>query len=286
MRVEPRLTGAIQPGDMDEQRLGRSIRALRHRLGWRQSDLAIKCGLSQSAVSRLERGHLAGSTFDAVERAVAALGAELDVRIRWRGEELDRLLDAVHAAMVDRLIETLKPMGWQCVAEVTFMVAGERGSVDLLAWHEPSRRLLIVEAKSVVPDMQQMLSAFDRKARLGPTIAARRGWPVSGVARAIVLAGTTANRRRVEAFSATLRSALPNDGRTMRRWLADPIGPCPAALWFLSDSRVLTTIRRRRIRLKRNSGSRGRGSGTSSVVGPARARGRAPEAAGEKRPNG
>jgi transcriptional regulator with XRE-family HTH domain len=280
------MSEPVQVGRVDEQRLGRSIKALRHRLGWRQSDLALKCGLSQSAVSRLERGQLAGATIDAVDRVVAGLGAELDVRIRWRGEELDRLLDAVHAAMVDRLIEILTPLGWQCAPEVTFMVAGERGSVDLMAWHEPSRRLLIVETKSVVPDMQQMLSAFDRKARLGSTIAARRGWPVSGVARAIVLAGTTANRRRVEAFSATLRSALPDDGRTMKLWLADPAGRCPAALWFLSDSRVLTTIRRRRVRLKRNVGSGGRVVGNSSAAGPAGPRRPEPKPAGEKLSHG
>lgn len=179
---------------------------------------------------------------------VAELGAELDVRVRWRGEELDRLLDAAHAAMVERLIEMLVSLGWQCAAEVTFLIGGERGLVDVLAWHERSGRLLVVETKSVVPDLQQMPSAFDRKVRLGPTIAARRGWQVSGVAKALVLAGTATNRRRAERFSATLRTVLPSDGRTMRRWLSDPVGPCPAALWFLSDSRVMTTIRRRRVR--------------------------------------
>jgi transcriptional regulator with XRE-family HTH domain len=240
---------------------------LRHRLGWRQSDLAVKCGLSQSAVSRIERGCLASATVDAVERVVTALGAELDVRIRWRGEELDRLLDAVHAAMVERLIEILDPLGWQCAAEVTFMVHGERGSVDLLAWHRQTGRLLVAETKSVVPDMQQMLGAFDRKVRLGPSIAAQRGWRVTGVARALVLAGTATNRRRADRFEATLRSALPADARAMRRWLADPVGPCPAALWFLSDDRVMTTIRRRRVRPKQAPGATTREPRIPSVAG-------------------
>ena len=206
--------------------------------------------MSQSAVSRLERGCLSGGNLDALEGAVLALGAELDVRIRWRGEELDRLLDAVHAAMVERLIEILSPLGWHCEAEVTFMIRGERGSVDVLAWHRQTGRLLVAETKSVVPDMQQMLGAFDRKVRLGPAIAGQRGWQVTGVARALVLAGTATNRRRADRFEATLRSTLPTDARAMRRWLADPVGPCPAALWFLSDSRVMTTIRRRRVRTR------------------------------------
>jgi hypothetical protein len=62
-----------------------------------------------------------------------------------------------------------------------------------------------------------MLGAFDRKVRLAPTIASRRGWRSTGVARAIVLAGTPTNRRRAEQFAVTLRSVLPSDGATMRR---------------------------------------------------------------------
>jgi transcriptional regulator with XRE-family HTH domain len=261
---------------VNEQRLGRSIRALRQRLGWRQSDLAARCGVSQSAVSRLERGLLAGTTVDGLERVVSGLGAELEVRIRWRGEELDRLLDAVHAAMVERLIEILVPLGWQCAAEVTFMVAGERGSVDVLAWHEPSGRLLLIETKSVVPDIQQMLGSFDRKVRLAPTIAAQRGWHGSGVARAIVMVDTATNRRRAGRFAATLRSTLPDDGPTIRRWLANPAGRSPAALWFLSDSRLMTTIRRRRVRPTRKPGAGPHKNGDPSVamnpVGPSPAR--------------
>jgi hypothetical protein len=202
----------------------------------------------------VERGLFVGTSIGAVERVVVGLGAELDVRVRWHGEELDRLLDAAHAAMVERLIEILVPLGWQCAAEVTFVIGGGRGSVDVLAWHERSGRLLVVETKSVVPDLQQMLGAFDRKVRLAPTIAARRGWRSTGVAKAIALAGTPTNRRRAEQFAATLRSVLPSDGATMRRWLADPVGPSPAAVWFLSDGHVMTTIRRRRVRPGGKSG--------------------------------
>jgi hypothetical protein len=221
--------------------------------------------VSQTAVSRLERGRLGETALRTVEHIVAGLGAELDFRVRWRGEELDRLLDATHAAMVERLVEILVPLGWRCAAEATFLIGGERGSIDVLAWHERSGRLLVVETKSVVPDLQQMLSAFDRKVRLAPTIAARRGWHTNGVARAIVLAGTATNRRRAERFAATLRTVLPSDTATMLRWLADPVSPCPAALWFLSDSRVMTTIRRRRVRPARKPDGRPDAAGGLSV---------------------
>jgi transcriptional regulator with XRE-family HTH domain len=257
---------------MDRQRFGRSVRALRQRLGWRQADLAARCGLSQPTISRVERGVVVGTPLGAVERIVLELGGELDVRVRWRGEELDRLMDAMHASIVERLVEILTPLGWECAVEVTFWIRRERGSVDVLAWHPPTGRLLVVETKSVVPDLQTMLSSLDRKVRLGPAIAAQRGWRVTGVARTIVLAGTAANRARAERFGATLRAVLPQDGRSMRRWLANPVGPCPAALWFVTDMQVVTAIKRRRVRAKRTSGSQVSAHARSSVeTAPVRA---------------
>src|SRR5881396_4090007 len=82
---------------MDRLRLGRSPRALRIRLGWRQADVAIAAGASRAFVSKVERGLIMHSDLDRLERICQALGADLDVRIRWRGEALDRLLDEAHA---------------------------------------------------------------------------------------------------------------------------------------------------------------------------------------------
>ena len=140
--------------------------------------------MSQATVSRLERGCLGKMALRTVERAVICLGADLDVRVRWRGEELDRLLDATHAAMVERLIGILVAtrLGVRRGGDVPDR--RERGSVDLLAWHERTGRLLVVETKSVVPDMQQMLSAFDRRSgsrrRSRPGVA---GTPVASQRR-------------------------------------------------------------------------------------------------------
>ena len=53
---------------MDDRRLGLVIRALRRRHGWRQQDLATYSGLSQSAISRVEAGHIdADQILDPVE---------------------------------------------------------------------------------------------------------------------------------------------------------------------------------------------------------------------------
>jgi hypothetical protein len=213
----------------------------------------------------VERGDLDGISFGSVEKVVAALGGELDMRIRWRGEELDRLLDATHAAMGETLVRMLTDLGWECATEVSFWIRGEKGVVDVLAWHPATGRLLVVEDKSVVPDLQSMLSSLHRKVRLSREIAAQRGWRVTGTGSALVLAATAANRARAEKFAATLKTALPQDARQLRKWLTDPAGLSPAALWFLSDIRVMTAIKRRRVRKARDVASRVGSTGSVSM---------------------
>jgi len=123
---------------MDAVRIGRSIRAIRLRLGWRQSDLGVAADVSRSFVSKIERGLLRHTELDRLERICEALGADLDMRVRWRGEGLDRLLDEAHASLVDRMVRELREAGWEAALEVTFNEYGDRGSVDIVGWHPSS----------------------------------------------------------------------------------------------------------------------------------------------------
>jgi hypothetical protein len=65
------------------------------------------------------------------KRFAARSARILDVRVRWRGEGLDRLLDEGHATVVDRLVALLESLGWQTWLEVTFNDYGDRGSIDV-----------------------------------------------------------------------------------------------------------------------------------------------------------
>ena len=60
--------------------------------------------MSRSLVASVDRGQLDGLTIGSLVRAAAALGADVDVRLRYRGEHLDRLLDEDHAATVEALV--------------------------------------------------------------------------------------------------------------------------------------------------------------------------------------
>jgi ribosome-binding protein aMBF1 (putative translation factor) len=65
--------------------LGRSVRELRERRGWSQTQLANASGMTQSAVARFEAGGTV-PTLAVLERLAAALDVSLRVGFEPRGE--------------------------------------------------------------------------------------------------------------------------------------------------------------------------------------------------------
>jgi transcriptional regulator with XRE-family HTH domain len=221
---------------MDAVRLGLIYRALRRRKGWTQETLAGEARVSRGAVQRIERGEADAFTGDHLRRIAVALGARFEQRLLWQGEALDRLLDEGHARLVERVIRWLHAEGWEVVPEATFAVGSERGSIDILAWHAETRTLLVIEVKTVVPDMQGLLAGVDRKARVAPSIARSRGWRATAVGRLVVLPDDRTSRRRVAQHAATLEAALPARTREVKRWVRHPSGAI-AGIAFLPDDR-------------------------------------------------
>jgi transcriptional regulator with XRE-family HTH domain len=207
---------------MDDGRIGRAIRALRHRRGWRQVDLAQRAGISQSAVSDIERGRIDRYTLRHIRRLLVELDAACDVTVLWGGRgQLDRLLDQDHARLTEAWASLHARLGWQVWAEASFSVYGERGRIDLLAYHARTGTLEVVECKTIVADIQDLLGRLDAKVRLAPTIAAGRGWRVRRVVPSLVIAdGRTAHRRTAE--HRQLFSRFDLRGRAARAFVRDP----------------------------------------------------------------
>ena len=243
---------------MDPLRFGRQYRALRVHQGRRQQDVSDDSGLSRSLIAAIDRGQVEGVTVGALVRAARALDADIDLRLWWRGGALDRLADAAHAAIVEAIVALLRRRGWFVEVEVSFSIWGERGSVDVLAFHPGRGALLVVEVKSAITDSQATIHGLDRKARLAPVIAGERPWPVRHVSRLLVVGATDRSRRRVAGLGTTYETAFPARGAAVRRWLADPVAALPAGLLFVSygshDGTTRNPVGRERVRRPRKAG--------------------------------
>jgi len=221
-----------------DRRNGRIIRALRQRAGLRQRDLAAAANVSQSLVSLLERGHLESISIRTFRKVADALNAEISVRVYTRGGDVDRLLDERHAGVAVRAAHRLTRWGWEVRSEVSYSEWGERGSIDLLAWHAPTTSLLVVEVKSSLVSVEATLRKLDEKTRLAAEVARKTfGWEPSSVSRVLILPANGADRRLVDAHRVLFQSSVPANGNTMRVWARSPTGDAVAGLWFLAPAR-------------------------------------------------
>ena len=88
--------------------------------------------------------------------------------------------------------------------------------------------MLVVELKTEIVDVQELIGKVDQKRRLVPRIAQERGWRPRSVAVWVLVADSRTNRRRLAAHRSVLRPAFPNDGRGMACWLRNPVSPLAA----------------------------------------------------------
>jgi transcriptional regulator with XRE-family HTH domain len=231
---------------MDAVRFGGDVRLLRKRRRWTQQRLASEAKVGRWVVVEIEAGRSQRISVDRLIGIVAALGGYLSVRIQYQGEGLDRLRDRRHAALVDRMVARLRGDGWEVGTEVSFSVFGERGSIDILAFDPSTGTLLVIEIKTVVPDIGGMLQTLDRKVRLARGLAEERGWHVTTVARLLVLPEASTARRRVEDHDATFRNAFPARNVEVNRWLRAPSGPLSGLIFLSSAHRADTGQGKRR----------------------------------------
>ena len=228
---------------MDDLQFGARFRAVRMRRGWRQRDVAARAGLSDATVSRLERGRLDLLTVHAIRAIANALEIRVGLSSWWRGADLDRLVNARHATLAEAVIRELAAIGgWLVRPEVSFAIRAERGVIDILAWHAASRTVLVIELKTALVDIGELLGTLSRKSRLALAVARDLGWDAVHVGTCLIVADSSTNRRHAAEFGATLRSALPDDSRAAGRWLRAPVGPLRAVMFF-SDRRLMSSGR-------------------------------------------
>jgi transcriptional regulator with XRE-family HTH domain len=238
---------------MNDAQLGALFRAVRIHLRLRQEDVAAKARVSVSTVSRIERGHMDTVPVRLVRAVAAALEIRLDSVPTWKGGDLERLTNARHTALHERLAGRLaSAAGWVSAAEVSYSIWGERGVIDRLAYHGGRRVLGVFEIKPDLGDPAGLIAQLDRYRRLSPEIARERGWDADRVSCWAIVADTDTNRRRLRAYSDLLRGALPGDSPAFRLWLTDPSAPIHGLVFLAyphpqTGTRQLSTVKRVRV---------------------------------------
>lgn len=226
---------------MEDAKLGAGVRAVRLRRGWTQADVAARAGVHRNVISAIEAGRLDRVSFGVFRLVCRVLGVWTDLVARWRGIELSRSANPGHDALQSSLLRYVGGVpGWSARPEVSFSIFGERGVIDIVAWHAASRTMLIIELKTLFIDPAELVRTMDRRRRLGPTIARDHGWAPHVMATWVVLTDTRTNRRHARAAADLLAPLWRADGRRMRAWMRRPSGTIAALSFWPEPAAVLS----------------------------------------------
>jgi transcriptional regulator with XRE-family HTH domain len=214
---------------VDDQRIGASLRALRLRRRLRQADLSAAANVPRHVAILIEAGRLERVRFGDIRQYARALDARFDGSVRWQGADLDRMINRGHARLHEAAATWLKKVGgWLVIPEVSFAYAGDRGVIDIVAWHAASQSLLVIELKTRIVDINDLMATMDIRGRVARRVAADRGWSPAAIGLWVVLAPARTNARALAEHATVLRAKFPGDGRSMRGWLHEPSGDISA----------------------------------------------------------
>ena len=212
---------------MEHRTVVRVLKVLRLRKGWSQRDLGARLGISQSELSRWERAALEEPSVPKLERWAALVGAHLSIELQVAGER--PLHDQRQASIQAKLAATLRAAGWIVDVEVSFNDYGDRGRIDVLAFHPGHGILLVIEVKTRLDDAQDLLGRLDIKRRVAPSLAKERGWPTTVTVPLIAIQDGRTARRRLSDHSA-LFARYPLRARAATAWLSNPAVPAPTGI--------------------------------------------------------
>lgn len=219
------MSGARHHRPVSDQQVGATFRAVRIRGRKRQEDVAVSAGVARWRVSAIERGRLDGISIGQLRAIASQLEIRVEIVASWRGGDGARIVNERHSRMHELVAARLAAEpGWAFATEVTFSEWGERGTIDILAWHGATGTLLVIELKTELPDPAGLVAQVDRYRRLALQVGRARGWEALTVASWVLVAESDFNRDQLARHWLMLRNAFPLDGRFLRRWLRDPSG--------------------------------------------------------------
>jgi transcriptional regulator with XRE-family HTH domain len=214
--------------------VARAIREARLLVGWTQRELAARAQVSQATVCRAESGAAASLDMVVVGRLLSALALRSQIEIDdFRLGDRRRQQDGVHAVINGYSAKRHERCGWHTATEVLIGAETPRGWIDLLAFREADRALLVQETKADIPDMgglQRSLAFYERSA---VAVARGLGWDARSVTVLVAALDTEAVARRLVDSRDLVVRVFPAPVRSTAAWLADPGMPRPRG-WTLA----------------------------------------------------
>jgi hypothetical protein len=185
-------------------------------------------------VCRVESGAAASLDMVVVGRLFTALGLRSRLEIDdFRLDDRRRQRDGLHALVNGTSARRHGRDGWRTALEVMIGSDVPYGWIDLLAFREADRALLVQETKTDLPDMgglQRSVAFYERSAR---AVARGLGWDARSITVLVVVLDTGAVARRLADNRDLVARAFPAPVRSTLAWLADPACPAPQG-WTLA----------------------------------------------------
>lgn len=230
-----RLQGRRRSADL-ASRLGVGLREARQAAALRQADVSSAAGVSQSWVSRMERGAGHTASIETWAAVAAASGAQLVCFL----EELPgatRPRDYQHLKRQQLVASVAAKGGWRATAERPVDPSWHRArSIDVLLERRTHHEIAVVEVVDWFDDVGAAWRGLDAKVATvtrGRASVELAGGPRTSCAGLLVIRGTRRNRLLVREFYVLFRTHFPARSRAWLEALQEPKRPMPAQPGFL-----------------------------------------------------
>ena len=246
-RIRTRLSRDAERANREQLvRIGTDVRDARLRRRLTQAQLGARVGLSQSAISRAERGWGGGLTVDAWQRIALAL--EITLRLALPRDPIAETADAGHLGMQELVLRLGRGAGYRGLVELPTRPSEPWRSIDVALVDDTRHRMAIAECWNTIGDIGAAARGSARKLAEAVAIAAARwGEGAHRVGLVWVVRATARNRALVARYPEVFAARFPGSSAACVRALvagADPPDE-PGLVWASVDGSRLFAWRRR-----------------------------------------
>jgi transcriptional regulator with XRE-family HTH domain len=218
------------------QDVGRLIHDVRVAMGLTQAELSRRSGVSQSQISRIERGRLEDLSIAVLDGLMRALGIRY-----WLETERPQISrstsDLVHARCSAYVGRRLRAWGWMVSGEVEVGGDRSRGWIDLLAYHPTTKLLLVIEVKTEIVDVGAIERTLNWYSREASNAARRLGWRPIRTSAALLVLDSRSNDDRISSNRSIFGHRFPGRAPQLREVIAKGVGPVQGDYLALIDPR-------------------------------------------------